>query len=240
MALQSSGSISINDIATEFGGTTPHGLSEYYGVATGIPASGSIDISDFYGASAAPSSVTLSFTTVDDGAGSPTSGTYVQERVGYGLAGANDFFYPESVSGYSSGFGTCTNTTSVFSGGTVSQITAEQYPNTTTYSEWIQFCVKDGPNSKSAFSNLVFNYTNGAGYAQSSTLSSSSSSFFTKSSNRLSTTVRTWAWSDQVSTSSPGYNYEAGTLAANLYNHAYIWRTTGSTNPITSTVTVNF
>jgi hypothetical protein len=30
MALQSSGAISLNDIATEFGGTTPHSLSEYY------------------------------------------------------------------------------------------------------------------------------------------------------------------------------------------------------------------
>lgn len=238
MALQSSGAISIDDIATEFGGTTPHGLSEYYGVATGIPTSGSIDISDFYGASAAPSSVTVSFTTVDDAAYSPTSGYYQQERVGYGLAGANDFYYPEVVTGYSSGFGTCTNTTSVFSGATVSQITAETYPNSSLYSEWIQFAVKDGPNSQSAFNNLVFTYANGAGYSQTTTLSSSSSTFYTKSSNRLSTTVRTWAWSDEVSTGSAGYNPGAGTLAANMINHASIHRTTG--NALTSTVTVNF
>ena len=36
-------------ISAEFGGTTPHGLSEYYGVAGGIPASGAIDFSDFHG-----------------------------------------------------------------------------------------------------------------------------------------------------------------------------------------------
>ena len=30
MGLQSSGAISINDVAGEFGGSTPHSLSEYY------------------------------------------------------------------------------------------------------------------------------------------------------------------------------------------------------------------
>ena len=57
MALQSSGSISLNDIATEFGGSTPHSLSEYYrngGLVTAnntnVPTSGTIDFNDFYGA----------------------------------------------------------------------------------------------------------------------------------------------------------------------------------------------
>jgi len=53
MALQSSGAISLSDIAGEFGGSTPHSLSEYYGVAAGVPSSGTIDFADFYGASAA-------------------------------------------------------------------------------------------------------------------------------------------------------------------------------------------
>ena len=53
MALQSSGAISLNDIAGEFGGSTPHSLNEYYGVASGIPASGTISMNQFYGASAA-------------------------------------------------------------------------------------------------------------------------------------------------------------------------------------------
>lgn len=54
MALQSSGAISLNDIQTEFGGSNPIGINEYYGVAPGIPASGQISIGNFYGASAAP------------------------------------------------------------------------------------------------------------------------------------------------------------------------------------------
>lgn len=60
MALQASGPISLSDIQTEFGGTNPISLSEYYagGVyvpsGTGsIPSSGTISLSDFYGTSAA-------------------------------------------------------------------------------------------------------------------------------------------------------------------------------------------
>lgn len=51
MTLQSSGAISLGDVAGEFGGSTPHSLSEYYGVDTGVPSSGTISLSDFYGTS---------------------------------------------------------------------------------------------------------------------------------------------------------------------------------------------
>lgn len=63
MTIQSSGAISLADIAGEFGGSTPHSLNEYYkggalvdAAATndpgGIPTSGTIDFNDFYGAAA--------------------------------------------------------------------------------------------------------------------------------------------------------------------------------------------
>jgi len=52
MALQTSGAISLLNIANEFGGSAPHSLSEYYGAASGIPSSGAISISQFYGKSA--------------------------------------------------------------------------------------------------------------------------------------------------------------------------------------------
>jgi len=51
MALQSSGKITLKEIATEFEDTAPHSLKEFYGVASEIPASGTITIKDFYGAS---------------------------------------------------------------------------------------------------------------------------------------------------------------------------------------------
>ena len=62
MALQSSGQISLQDIANEFGGSTPHAISEYYrngglvpGNNTSVPTSGTIDFADFYGTTAATS-----------------------------------------------------------------------------------------------------------------------------------------------------------------------------------------
>jgi len=51
MALQTSGAISLLNIANEFGGSAPHSLSEYYGAASGIPSSGTISFSQFYGTS---------------------------------------------------------------------------------------------------------------------------------------------------------------------------------------------
>lgn len=60
MTTPASGAISIIDIVTEFGGTAPHSLSEYYGVASGVPSSGTISLSDFYNKSAStPVSVTF-------------------------------------------------------------------------------------------------------------------------------------------------------------------------------------
>lgn len=52
MTLQSSGAISLADVQTEFGGSNPIGINEYYGVAAGVPASGTISLNDFYGKAA--------------------------------------------------------------------------------------------------------------------------------------------------------------------------------------------
>lgn len=49
MALPSSGQLSLSDIQGEFGGSAPISLSEYYDAASGVPASGEITVSDFYG-----------------------------------------------------------------------------------------------------------------------------------------------------------------------------------------------
>jgi hypothetical protein len=63
MAIQTSGIITLSDIQTEFGGSNPVSLSEYYaggsyvpsgtsGTNGAVPASGGISLSDFYGTSA--------------------------------------------------------------------------------------------------------------------------------------------------------------------------------------------
>lgn len=50
MTLPSSGnSISLNQIQTEFGGSNPIGVNEYYSAASGLPSSGEVNFSDFYG-----------------------------------------------------------------------------------------------------------------------------------------------------------------------------------------------
>lgn len=51
MTLQSSGAISLADVQTEFGGSNPIGINEYYGVDSGVPASGTISLYNFYGKS---------------------------------------------------------------------------------------------------------------------------------------------------------------------------------------------
>lgn len=48
MALQASGPIKLSEVQTEFGGSNPISISEYYGVDT-VPASGVIKLSNFYG-----------------------------------------------------------------------------------------------------------------------------------------------------------------------------------------------
>lgn len=80
MTLQASGSISIANIATEFGGSAPHSLSEYYKGTTGalvrtdrdvgltnIPASGVNKISNYYGAQKGIISYTNSRTVSNSG-----------------------------------------------------------------------------------------------------------------------------------------------------------------------------
>ena len=57
MPIQSSGTISLTDIVNEFGGSVPHSLSEYYrgggavpSSVSGVPASGTISLNQFYSA----------------------------------------------------------------------------------------------------------------------------------------------------------------------------------------------
>lgn len=51
MAINSTGSVSTTQIQDEFGGSEPISLSEYYGIAPGLPISGAISLGDFRGKS---------------------------------------------------------------------------------------------------------------------------------------------------------------------------------------------
>jgi len=74
MALPASGPLSLSDIQAEFGGTNPISLSEYYkggayvlntDYAPNVPSSGTIKLSDFYGARKT-TVTTLTFNSVGD------------------------------------------------------------------------------------------------------------------------------------------------------------------------------
>jgi hypothetical protein len=77
MVLQSSGAISLSNIQTEFGGSNPIAISEYYAAASGIPASGTITFNNFYGKSAPssggpPTPVATSLPGLSGGVGTTT------------------------------------------------------------------------------------------------------------------------------------------------------------------------
>lgn len=76
MAVKSSGSLSFQtDIVGEFDGTAPHSLSEYYDAGTGIPASGAISFSDFYGTEAPASDITITLSNTTNVITSSTFGS---------------------------------------------------------------------------------------------------------------------------------------------------------------------
>jgi len=74
MVLQTSGAISLNDIQTEFGGSNPININEYYrgganvpdtAANSGIPTSGTISLDDFYGGDATPAAASGTFSAAN-------------------------------------------------------------------------------------------------------------------------------------------------------------------------------
>jgi hypothetical protein len=95
MVLQTSGQICLDDLVTEFGGTAPHCLSEYYrggglvpdtATNSGIPSSGTLCMDDFYGGDVISGPPTGSLYSM--GASATYSGKYGMferaDRVGQG------------------------------------------------------------------------------------------------------------------------------------------------------------
>ena len=99
------GTASLSDIQTEFGGSNPISLSEYYGAASGIPASGTISIDDFRGkqnvlvltADTFTSSITLSANDINgsgaawvgvSGGGGGGAGVIYASSSGFGATGS--------------------------------------------------------------------------------------------------------------------------------------------------------
>ena len=102
MALQSSGQIKLSEIATEFGGSEPHSLSEYYDKGN-APASGEIQLAaDFYGTSSSLAAGTVNVGTRNVKAGtsqhgfsqgSTTGGTSFGSLSSEAISGTNTGIY---------------------------------------------------------------------------------------------------------------------------------------------------
>lgn len=132
MPIASSGPLTLQDIANEFGGSTPHSLAEYYrGGANvpahvntvGIPASGAISIGDFYGkAKRVVIAITLSSSTnnydlfANRGANYAAGYTDVSLTINSGvtIGSASNASYALSVNGFTSG-----DTVSIVNNGTI-------------------------------------------------------------------------------------------------------------------------
>jgi hypothetical protein len=111
MAIPLTGTISLTDIQTEFGGTNPVSLSEYYkggayvlttDYAPNVPTSGAISLSDFYGARKT-TLTTVTYTTPGDNifvAPATIVGNLIVTMTGAGGGGGG----PDSQPGYS-GYG---------------------------------------------------------------------------------------------------------------------------------------
>jgi hypothetical protein len=116
-----SGTISFQNIETEFGGSHPITMSEYYGKAVGIPASGTISMSQFQNKTAfsafsdtfttagsgtvtipyGASTVTLSITGAGGPSGSPASYPNQDKHISGGGGGGGGYInWTISVAGY--------------------------------------------------------------------------------------------------------------------------------------------
>jgi len=80
MTIKTSGALGMDEVAAEYSGTPPHSIDEYYG-APGLPTSGPIAFSDFYGKSnlyttSRQTSLLTFDDTVDSGSWNTTWTTY--------------------------------------------------------------------------------------------------------------------------------------------------------------------
>lgn len=113
MALQSSGAISLQDLKTEFGDTGSSSLSEFYrggslvpntGTNIGVPTSGEIQLSDFYGAAATGWEWTQTYASMNEGVTrtfqfEDTSGTTTSGTFNWSINGTTSDFNAVSGSG---------------------------------------------------------------------------------------------------------------------------------------------
>lgn len=206
MTLPSSGTISINSLVGEYGGSAPHSMNEYYrggslvpnhGNTTGIPTSGTIQLDDFYGTSVTqPGNTTLTYTMV---AGSNTTNT--QQGYLSGLAADGIFFVPNPPQG---SFSNNPNSVALTSGfnptvtGLVTQTVVVKSASTD-----LSFTCRTATLPNSGWTSLV------SGVSRFGTQNRSQASYSTSTSPSNGRTRWTWT-SSGGSTTNSADNYQPG------------------------------
>lgn len=146
MTIPAFGTTSLNAVQTEFGGTNPIGISEYYNADPykPVPSAGTIKLSNFRGTSSRTARITTAFS--DD----------VEPRAGYS-AYKGSMYYTEESGLDESAFGSITKTTGLITGKTVSAIVV-QYPHEFS---GIQLAIAQRGSGNSGWSQVNFKMIGG-------------------------------------------------------------------------------
>ena len=181
MALSSSGAISLNQIQSEFGGSNPIGISEYYNKDPykPTPASGQISLNNFRGSSNRTAKITV--------------GTTSESSPLYGYGSANGGLYYAQYSGKSgAAFGSITKTSNLISGRTLAAFCC--FRETDVINSWLSTyrtvsIVQRGSGNNNWTSVSIKFATSGTVY----TLTRSSGSYVSPASG-VSPTGSLWHW----------------------------------------------
>jgi hypothetical protein len=150
MPLTATGELKLSQIAAEFNDTAPHGMSEFYSAATGIPASGQIGVTDFYGA---------------DGPGDGSGGGGGGGGDGGGGGGGGGGGVPLSLSFYESRYGSNIGTIDVYvidTSGNIQGSSVYSASGNLGYSAW-QLRTAATPNVSGSF-QIAWHYVSGASF----------------------------------------------------------------------------
>ena len=203
MALQTSGAISLNNVQTEFGGSNPIGINEYYSAdPLRLPASGTVDLEDFYGTSVRTTRMVCS----------ANNDTYAR----YGYSKSNGYFFYVSESGQSgTAFGSTTRQSSLISSRTLACVVGED----DVFADAVVVGFS-GSSSNSGFTQVDFYSDTGAGAPN---LSTKKTLYRTQASQfgalpGTSPTTYAWRWGYTGPTNTAGVYFDVENMIKNAAN----------------------
>ena len=209
MALPSSGAISLSEIASQYGGTAPHSLKDYYRNGTegvpdtastqNIPTSGAIGLKDFYGSSESSNRDIRVWMS------------YLFNENGFGVTSQSSTAAPSSISASANAVAW----QPVFRAGTgfitSASISISQNEDVTAYNNNV---VLYGGTSSSAVTNVVaawnagYNGSTGGARGYSITWNADGTiSAITNTSNTYNYGIITWATDNVSAANSAGYTW---------------------------------